>query len=154
MVNRLELKIPPLIQVLIITIVMWAFSFIFSTAVFAIPGHVWIALALAILGAGIAGLGVLAFHKAHTTIDPRTPNATSELVVSGIYQWSRNPMYLGFLLILTGWAMYLASIPALLLLPVFVLYMNRFQIEPEECFMTDKFGEMYKQYQTTVKRWL
>ena len=150
--NGLELKVPPLVLVTIIAASMWGLSALWPDT--NIPGSLWAGLVVCMVGAGIAGLGVLAFRQAHTTVDPRTPNATSELVISGIYQRSRNPMYLGFLLLLMGWAIYLGSLHAFILLPVFILYMNRFQIEPEERFMKEKFGDTYRAYQAKVRRWL
>lgn len=106
------------------------------------------------VGAGMAVLGVLAFRKANTTVDPRVPQQSVSLVVSGIYRYSRNPMYLGFLLWLIGLACYLLSIAAFSLLPLFVWYMNRFQIKPEERFLQQKFGAEYLSYMRQVRRWL
>jgi protein-S-isoprenylcysteine O-methyltransferase Ste14 len=87
-------------------------------------------------------------------VNPTQPETSSTIVTSGIYRWSRNPMYAGFLLILAGWAVQLASIAAVLLLPAFVLYMNRYQIQPEERALTDKFGAEYLSYRRRVRRWL
>ena len=82
-------------------------------------------------------------------------NALSALVVSsGVYRVSRNPMYLGFLLALAGWAVYLSNAGAALLLPAFVAYMTRFQIKPEERALLVKFGPEFAQYMSRVRRWL
>ena len=61
-------------------------------------------------------------------------------------------MYLGFLLVLTGWAVYLSNAFAVLLLPAFVAYMNRFQIKPEEPALLAKFGPRFAQYMAAVRR--
>ena len=106
------------------------------------------------MGVLVALLGVLAFRQANTTVDPRVPQQSSSLVIRGIYRYSRNPMYLGFLLLLIAWGCYLQSGVALLLLPLFVLYMNRFQITPEERHLLHKFGADYQAYLTQVRRWL
>ena len=82
------------------------------------------------------------------------PDSTSSLVVSGIYKYTRNPMYLGFLLVLLGWATFLSNITALALLPVFVVYMNRFQIGPEERALGSLFAQEYKAYHARVRRWI
>jgi protein-S-isoprenylcysteine O-methyltransferase Ste14 len=81
------------------------------------------------------------------------PDAASSLVVSGIYRYTRNPMYAGFLLILLGWAAFLSNILALIVLPAFVLYMNRFQILPEERVLTTLFADEYTEYLARVRRW-
>jgi protein-S-isoprenylcysteine O-methyltransferase Ste14 len=82
------------------------------------------------------------------------PESTSSLVVSGIYGVTRNPMYLGFLVALLGWAVFLAHALALLPLLAFLLYMNRFQIRPEESALTTLFGQEFTTYRKRVRRWL
>lgn len=119
-----------------------------------IAGSVLLALALVTAGIAIAMLGVLEFRKARTTVNPTNPDGTSSIVASGIYRWSRNPMYVGFLLVLLGWGVYLANLVAILLVPGFVLYMNRFQIQPEERALENKFGAAYTRYKQGVRRWL
>jgi protein-S-isoprenylcysteine O-methyltransferase Ste14 len=98
--------------------------------------------------------GVCSFRRAKTTVNPMKLDSSSVLVASGIYKYSRNPMYLGFVLILFGWALFLSNALALLLLPAFVLYMSRFQIWPEERALLSLFGKDYKQYHAKVRRWL
>ena len=94
------------------------------------------------------------FRRQNTTMNPTRPDATSALLVAGIYRLSRNPMYLGALLVLAGWAIHLSHPLAFLFLPVFVAYMNRFQIAPEERLLAAKFGADYEAYKCTVRRWL
>ncbi|MFP3361477.1 isoprenylcysteine carboxylmethyltransferase family protein, partial [Planococcus sp. SIMBA_143] len=74
-------------------------------------------------------------------------------VVSGIYRFTRNPMYLGFLLALAGWGVWLASLPALLWLGVYILFINRYQIIPEERILEEKFGPSFIAYRKQVRRW-
>ncbi len=152
--QALELKIPPLAQTLLIAAIMLALSLSGFTFSIDIPGKIWIAGLAGLVGGIISLLGVLAFWQAKTTVDPRIPADASQLVNSGIYQLSRNPMYLGFLLVLIGWAVYLSNVTAFFLLPVFILYMNRFQIKPEERFMLEKFGNKYETYMAEVRRWI
>ncbi len=99
-------------------------------------------------------MGVLEFSNAGTTVDPRTPHQSESLVVKGVYRFTRNPMYLGFFLMLVAWEIFLGSVFAALLLPLFVVYMNRFQILPEERHMRALFGEDYDRYVSEVRRWL
>lgn len=81
-------------------------------------------------------------------------DAASSLVTNGVYRFTRNPMYVGLLLALSGWAAFLSSPSALVYLVAFVLYMNRFQIEPEERVLASRFGADYAAYRTRVRRWL
>lgn len=150
----LELKVPPLAVFLLCGAGMWLLSMQFPTLSFSLPGRRL--LAALSTGVGIAtGLaGILAFRAARTTVDPRYPHKASRVVRSGIYRWSRNPMYLGLLLVLLGWALHFAHTLAFFVLPVFVLYMNRFQISPEERAMQSSFGDDYRDYCLAVRRWI
>ncbi|MCC5452382.1 isoprenylcysteine carboxylmethyltransferase family protein [Rheinheimera sp. UJ51] len=152
--QALELKIPPLILVLLFALAMWVIVPLtppwlrwHTLSVFLVAGFVSAGIVVALMG-------VLAFLRADTTVDPRVPQQSSSLVIRGIYRYSRNPIYLGFLLLLMAWGCYLQSALALLLLPVFVLYMNRFQIIPEERHLQQKFGADYQAYLTQVRRWM
>ena len=75
-------------------------------------------------------------------------------MVSGVYAATRNPMYLGLLLVITGWAVFLSNAVAFLFLPAFVSYMNRFQIEPEERALAARFGQAFVTYKSRARRWL
>lgn len=152
--ESLELKIPPVVVVTISAGVMWFIAATMPGFGVDLPVSDYLALMFAILGFTFALCGVYAFRKAGTTVDPRVPHQTEALVVNGVYQFSRNPMYVGFLLALIGWGIYLTNLISLFVLPAFILYMNRFQIGPEESFMGNKFGQAYEQYQQAVRRWL
>ncbi|WP_156509969.1 methyltransferase family protein [Marinobacter sp. LQ44] len=152
--KALELKVPPVILTLLFGAVMWAVSRLLPSGYFAFPGRVLLFAVVLVAGVVIALMGVLAFRRAGTTVDPRTPHQTTTLVVNGVYRHTRNPMYLGFLMILAAWWLYLGSVFAALLLPLYVLYMNRFQIKPEERNMRDLFGDQFNHYVERVRRWL
>ena len=111
------------------------------------------AIGLFVLGALVVVSGVFAFRRAGTTVDPTRPQAASSLVNTGIYRFSRNPMYLGMLLGLLGWAAWLTSLLAAFLVVGFVGYMNRFQIAPEERTLAAKFGAEFSAYKSRVRRW-
>ena len=150
----LELKIPPPIVGLLIAALMVLVAR--HGPVLALPGALRLALALPLVAAGVwLDLnGVLAFLRAHTTVSPLQPVKTSAIVDSGVYHFTRNPMYLGMAAMLTGGAIYLAA-PLALLGPVaFVAYITRFQIQPEERALLTKFGEPYRAYCQRVRRWL
>ena len=152
--SRLDLKIPPPVIAALIAGVMWGISL--SLPLLEIPGLIRraSALILALTGIGFSAAGVISFHRAKTTVNPMKPEATSSLVCSGVYRVTRNPMYLGGLIVLIAWAVFLSSAWALLGPLAFVLYMNRFQIAPEEQVLSDKFGSDYIAYQARVRRWL
>ncbi|AAY91672.1 isoprenylcysteine carboxylmethyltransferase family protein [Pseudomonas protegens] len=113
-------------------------------------------LALPLVMAGLLFVlaGGLAFRRAKTTVNPLKPASASALVTSGIYQYTRNPMYVGFALWLLAWGLYLASPLVLLGVLGFVLYMNRFQIYPEERALGQLFGADFAAYRQRVRRWL
>ncbi|MBT4603874.1 MAG: isoprenylcysteine carboxylmethyltransferase family protein, partial [Bacteroidetes Order II. Incertae sedis bacterium] len=98
--------------------------------------------------------GVISFKKVGTTVHPMQPEKASALVTSGVYQVSRNPMYLGLLLGLISWGLYLSSLWAVACCVLFVAYMNRFQIAPEERAMEKRFGEDFNMYRQRTRRWL
>ena len=113
-----------------------------------------VALAFAVLGVAFSISGAVAFRRARTTKNPMKPQAASSLVVTGIYKLTRNPMYLGLALVLLGWAVFLWSPWALLGPVVFVAYISRFQISPEERVLGTLFGGEYSAYKARVRRWL
>jgi protein-S-isoprenylcysteine O-methyltransferase Ste14 len=112
------------------------------------------ALVFSIAGVFLAIAGVKEFKQHQTTINPLNPNQSTSLVSSGIYQLSRNPMYLGMLLVLLGWADFLDAILAYAGALIFFIYISIFQIKPEEDIMKEKFGEDFIQYCGKVRRWL
>jgi protein-S-isoprenylcysteine O-methyltransferase Ste14 len=153
-VSALELRIPPVIQAILVAAGMWGASSLFPGLNAPLGVNTAIIVAFFIAGIMIATLGIFEFRKADTTVDPRFPDKSSQLVITGVYRISRNPMYLGLLLILLGWALYLMNFTAYLLLPVFVVGMNYLQIKPEERYLVQKFGEEFKNYTGKVRRWL
>lgn len=108
-----------------------------------------VALALVVGVAALAG-----FRRARTTVNPMTPQASSALVTGGIYRFTRNPMYLAMLIVLAGWGYVVANGAALAMLPLFVAYLNRFQIQPEERALEARFGDGFERYRASVRRWL
>ena len=150
----LELKIPPLAVVLVTAVLMWISASAAPRLALVVPGWELIALIFAVAGAVTSILGVASFRRAGTILNPLTPDASSSLVVSGIYSLSRNPMYLGFLMLLLGWAIYVSNALAFLFVPAFVLYINNFQIKPEEQALTSRFGQEFVAYTGRVRRWL
>jgi protein-S-isoprenylcysteine O-methyltransferase Ste14 len=153
-VNALELKIPPVVVLLCTAFLMWVIARFLPLGDVHLPARIVIAITCAAVGAVTSGLGVLAFRRARTTVNPTNPGATSSLVHSGVYTLTRNPMYVGFFLILCGWVIFLSNVFVFPFLPVFILYMNRFQIQPEERVLTERFGAMFTGYTARVRRWI
>ncbi|KFZ31001.1 protein-S-isoprenylcysteine methyltransferase [Pseudidiomarina salinarum] len=151
--SNLELKLPPLALVLLIGALMWLTNWLWPTGAWHFSDLRQAGVGFVVAGVLIAAAGVWQFRRAATTVNPMDPNLSSSLVQNGIYRFSRNPMYLGFLMMLIGWALWLGSLPALIWLPVFVIYMNRFQIVPEERMLLAKFGDSYCEYCRRVRRW-
>lgn len=151
--RSLELKIPPVALVLLAGLVMWLLPPWMDTTVFNVH-QPWLSGLIALLGVVICLAGVVAFRVAQTTVDPMHPSATSSLVQGGIYRMTRNPMYLGFLLMLLAWALHIATLAALLVLPVFAVYLTVFQILPEERALHARFGSAFEVYRAQVRRWI
>ncbi len=122
--------------------------------VISIPYHKPIALFLLFLGAIVIAMAVISFKHAHTTLNPETPNAATSLIKSGIFSVSRNPIYVGFLLLLTSFAVYSGNSINFIFLPLFVMAVNRLYILPEEAALETIFKEEYIDYKRRVRRWL
>jgi len=152
--NALENKVPPPIVALLIGAVMWAVERWSPLPEGGSPSRLAISFGLAGLGVLVVVLGMLAFRRAKTTINPVNIGAASSIVTTGVYRYTRNPMYVGLALMLVGWAVHIA-VPFVLVGPVvFILFITRFQIIPEERVLTSKFGGEYRKYQERVRRWL
>lgn len=150
----LQLKIPPVATAFVTAALMWFTSRAAPALQFEFPYRNTLALSLAVAGAVISILGVVSFRRAGTTVNPLTPGASSTLVRSGVYTFSRNPMYLGFLMLLFAWGIHVSNALAFVFVPAFYVYMNHFQIEPEERALASRFGPVFVDYSKRVRRWL
>jgi protein-S-isoprenylcysteine O-methyltransferase Ste14 len=153
-VTFLENKIPPPIVCALFALMMrwlstelpivsWDFAFDKLAIIF-----------ICILGFCFCVAGILAFIKEKTTTNPLKPETASSLVSSGVYGISRNPMYLGLALFLVAFAVFLSSLTAFAGVAGFVIYMNEFQIKPEEKAIEGVFGHDYIEYKNKVRRWV
>jgi protein-S-isoprenylcysteine O-methyltransferase Ste14 len=152
--QTLELKIPPPIVALLVAVAMWKIAKVCPSLDVPLLIRKVTAGLLLLVGAGIALPGFVALIRARTTFNSMKPKATSSLVTGGIYRFTRNPMYLSVLLILIAWAIFMSSAWSLIGPVAFVLYMNRFQIKPEERVLAKIFGTAYAEYKGRVRRWL
>lgn len=145
--------IPPVVMG-IAAMLMWATAEL--TGTMRPAGAVASSVALALLGTGILLLIVatLQFVRARTTINPLRPARASALVTGGVFRLSRNPIYVGDALMLAALIVWLGSWPAMVWLVVFVAYIDRWQIAPEEQALAALFGEDYRAYCARVRRWI
>jgi len=153
-VSRLELKIPPDVVWVLVAGLMWFVSV--RTPRLDLPSslRIGIGVVLTLGGVGAMASARASLERANTTWRPMIPEQTTSLVTSGVYGFSRNPVYLGMLLVMLGWAVLLASPAALVVSAVFVLYLDRFQIRPEERALSAILGQEYLDYLARVRRWL
>lgn len=152
--KMLEHRIPPPLLMATIAASMCGSSFWLAPA--SAPDRLtfWLAMSIFCASAVILALGLNAFRIAKTTIDPVHIHRASYLVSEGVYRYTRNPMYLGMTLMLLGLATYLAN-PWTLLGPLFfAIFIDRFQVSPEERAMEANFGNEYLLYKQRVRRWL
>ncbi|MED5617637.1 methyltransferase family protein [Ideonella sp. BN130291] len=134
--SALELKVPPPVVALVLALLMWVVAAV--TPNLALPAVYRVAGALALFVAGFAvrAIAQLSLVRARTTINPLNPSGSSALVSGGIYRYTRNPMYLGRLLQLAGWAVFLSNALAALLVPVycFTSIASRFGLRSVRCW--------------------
>ncbi len=150
----LQLKIPPPIYAISIALIMWLLSRYFPVTQLITSPWNNLGIALMVL-AGLSDFSSLyLFFKKRTTPNPMKPEFTTGLVTNGLYKFSRNPMYLGLLIILFGFAAYLGNLTPFLVLPAFYIVITEMQIKPEERMLEAKFGEEYLDYKNKVRRWL
>lgn len=152
--SRLELKVPPDVVWLAVAALMWLAAVLARRLTVEVPLRLWVAVVLTACGVALIVAARVALARAHTTWAPTAPERTSSLVTGGVYRFTRNPIYLGMLLVLLAWAAVLANLLALALVAVFVAYMDRFQIGPEEAALSARLGEGYRDYRAQVRRWV
>lgn len=153
----LELKCPPPIAMFVAAMVALLASqrngIFLQQQAHIVDNLVW-PLVFLIAGIAMALAGVKEFSHYKTTVNPLHPEKSTSLVVTGIFQITRNPMYLGMLVVLLGWADFLDSIVAFIGPLIFFSYITFFQIQPEEKIMKEQFGDDFVQYCASVRRWL
>ncbi len=154
MLSWFELKVPPPVVALIAAGLMWFLAKDFSLPRYDIPQRAQVCTALVIVGFLVDLAALWRFLKVSTTVNPLRPQNASRLVTSGIYRFSRNPMYVGNFIFLVAWSVWLESPYAFAGLAVYVFYMNRFQIKPEERMLESLFGSEYVSFCEQVRRWI
>ena len=149
-------RLPPPAIILLLAGAMSLVSDLWPELALPLPLHAsWGAAAFCgLLSLMISVWALWSFRRAKTTIDPRHPEQTRQLVTHGIYRFSRNPMYLSLLLFVLAWSLLLANVAALLGVPLCFFYLDRLPIRHEEQHLQRKFGSTYRNYQLRVRRWI
>lgn len=153
-IRVLELRVPPAVVWLIAAGAIFACARSFPSARFDFPARHAVAVTCAVGGVALALAGVREFRRAQTTVNPLEPERASAVVASGVFKYTRNPMYAGMALGLAGLALWPGSLPGLLIVPAFCAYLTVFQIMPEERALIARFGPAYQSYLGQVRRWL
>ena len=146
------LKIPPPLLVLILVV-----SNYFSSkkiGLILISNQKLISFIIFLIGVIILINPIVKFIKSKTTIDPIKFKKVNKLITSGIYKYSRNPMYLGLLMIVISTSIFYLNIFSIATPMLFYFWINRFQIKREEVFLTEKFGKEFLLYKAKTRRWI
>ena len=149
----MKLKVLPVFVFLIFGLFMYLLATFLPVGYFDFFGRKYLMLTLLAIAGCIGVIALFQFFRSKTTVDPSNPSKATKLVSSGIYQYSRNPMYLGLLLLLLVWGLWLGNAFNVLLAAGFVAYMNKFQIIPEEEALLKLFAKEYAQYCALARRW-
>jgi len=150
----MKLKIPPVVQFLIAAIALWLIDWQFPQFAVSFVGQRALSGALGLLGLSLGVIAIAGFRRAKTTVHPMDPSQASTLVITGLYKITRNPMYLGLLLILSAISIRLGNPLNVGVLIFFIWFMTEFQIKAEEESLREKFGEDYSAYCKKVRRWI
>jgi len=154
MLSSLERKIPPPVVALVMAAFMWLLASKLGTPAVEVPYKSMVCGVFVALGLLVDFAALWLFMQAKTTVNPIKPNNASSLVTSGIYQYTRNPMYVGNLIFLIAWLVWLGSPYGFICLVIYVAYMNQFQIKPEERALTTLFENEYSLFCSQVRRWI
>ena len=147
--NKRHIPVPPPLIFVFCALLMK-----FLPPVLQFPSSLWLVIVFGGMGCAIGAASVLQFLLAKTTLNPFQLETASQLVTGGVYRLSRNPMYLSLVFILLAWMLYLGSFSALLGVVLFIWYITKFQIKPEEEGLKHLFGDAFIAYCQRTHRWL
>ncbi|MEY8205361.1 MAG: isoprenylcysteine carboxylmethyltransferase family protein [Bermanella sp.] len=151
----LELKIPPPVAALVMAGLMYVSKGLYQDVFgFELEYKLLMAAMISVLALLLDFAALWVFVRAKTTVNPIKASNVSALVTSGIYRYSRNPMYVGNFLFLFAWLIFLSSALNAIFLVFYVLYTNKFQITPEERILRERFGDDYRAFCLRVRRWV
>jgi len=150
----MKLLIPPPLQGLICAGLIWGVATYLPQYSIDIEFKKYLSALFFICGVTIDLLALRIFSRTGTTVSPFSPEKTSTLIATGVYRYSRNPMYLGMALLLVGLTIWFGTMPGLVFIGLFVWSITVFQIKPEEAILQEKFGDAYMDYCSKVRRWV
>ena len=148
----MKTKIPPPIIALVMIAIIYLSSLIIEPITFGYQTVISILVVVIGLSCAIPSFRLFAKHK--TTIRPFTPSETTALVTDGMYRYSRNPMYLGLVLLTIAATIFFGTWLGVVIVVAFIFLLNLLQILPEEEALLDIFGKEYVEYQKKVRRWI
>ena len=151
---NLSLKIIPPLQVLLAGLGMWLTHSQLPLIHLHVPQSDSVFRGILVFALAIFCLAVLEFWRHKTTVNPMKIHQTSSLITTGIYRFSRNPIYLADLLILVAWMVWLGAWFNVIWVIGFVIYVTRYQIRPEERVLMEKFPQEWEAYRKRVRRWI
>lgn len=148
--------IPPPVVCLICAGLMWLMQTLAPSLVYDFAYRRILFWVVLVAAASLLMTGVVSFFKRNTTIHPdrKSLSKVSALMTTGVFRYSRNPLYLGFALLLVAWMIFLGNVLTLLGIIIFVWFITEFQIKPEEEALEKIFGQEYLQYKRDVRRWI
>ncbi|MGR5416338.1 methyltransferase family protein [Vibrio diabolicus] len=152
--RKLELRVPPVAVFLLVILLMYWLKGLTPNFMITVPFVGFVVAALTLLSGFIGIAGVYEFRKEKTTVNPVKPESATSVVSTGVFAYTRNPMYVALLLLIIAlglWWQHLSVIPCGAL---FISYMNRYQIKPEEHVLERLFGDDYLKYKNRVRRWI
>ena len=148
----MKTRIPPPLVTLIFGFIIFLTKNIFPKI--KISNNIAFGSLFILIGILIASSSIILFKRYRTAITPINPKSATKLITGGIYKFSRNPMYFSLLLLLIGISIMTNPIGGFIFIPIFILYLNLFQILPEEKAMTDLFKDEFLEYKNSVRRWI
>lgn len=155
--HRLENLIPPPAILLVTLVIMFIVSRFDSARIlradkFSI--NTLLATLLVVAGIAVIIFAIKEFRRAGTTINALKPETASRLVISGVFRFTRNPMYLGMLSVALGAVVFYGSAWCVIAVALFLAFITRFQVVPEERAMETLFGKQYDAYRACTRRWI
>ncbi|MDV6250841.1 isoprenylcysteine carboxylmethyltransferase family protein [Vibrio sp. EA2] len=152
--RKLELRVPPVAVFLLVILLMYWLKGLTPDFMITVPFVEFVVAILTLLSGVIGIAGVYEFRKEKTTVNPVKPEAATSVVSTGVFAYTRNPMYVALLLLIIALGLWWQHLSVILCGALFISYMNRYQIKPEEHVLERLFGEDYLKYKNRVRRWL
>ncbi len=152
--RKLELRVPPVAVFLLVVLLMYWLKGLTPTFKITVPFVEFVVAILTLLSGFVGIAGLYEFRKLKTTVNPVKPEFATTVVSTGVFAYTRNPMYVALLLLIIALGLWWQHLSVILCGALFISYMNRYQIKPEEHVLERLFGEDYLKYKNRVRRWV